>query len=723
MRGLALCMLVACRFGFDPLTTVTPEQGRRAIVLGGNHGCAIRDAAIDCWGLNNRYQLGDPELGLRTTPRPVANLPAVPTALAAGDAHTCFISVDEEVYCWGANDEGQAGPRSEFVDSPAVVRVTGLPPEATDIAAGRAHTCSLHRDGTVWCWGAGGDGQAGPQHTDVQVPPQQVSGVVGAVRIAAGGNTTCAVTGDGVVACWGQNDVGQLGDGTMTSRPEPKPIAGLTASAIGLGDGHACALNLDGAYQCWGSGYFGELGDGVLQVRSVPNAPSPQRGLIGIDGGTQFTCAVDGQGVASCWGNASDGQVGNGSRLTTALAPLAVNAGGPVAAVSSGGRTACALRRDGEIACWGFGAHGQLGDGRSAVVTPVRIPLSQVRTIAAGEHNTCALHGPASSEVVSCWGDQTGVAGPTEGIVVSPTPIVPTWTGTVADLKVGGHHACVRTSANQVWCWGNNGSGSLGDGTTNTSSIPRRAGVDTFSALGLMHLSTCAIRNTDNVVMCWGSNYYGELGNGTPIDRWVPTPVDAGGFPLQAVELAAGNYHSCSRDGVGEVACWGSNTRLETGGNQGVDKIETATQVTLPAAATELRGGAASMCVKHSDASITCWGNNYAGLIDEAADLYSLPIHVARTELAFFGETLGCDSRGNCWGDGGSGQLGDGTWITRASPGPVSLPGIPTMIAVGYHHACALVSDAAFCWGNNPQGQVGNGSSSDAFEPVKLTFP
>lgn len=88
MRALWLWVLVGCRIGFDPIVTITPEPGRRAIALGGEHSCVIRDEALYCWGLNDKFQVGDPELGVRTTPRAIANLPAIPIALTAGGSHT-----------------------------------------------------------------------------------------------------------------------------------------------------------------------------------------------------------------------------------------------------------------------------------------------------------------------------------------------------------------------------------------------------------------------------------------------------------------------------------------------------------------------------------------------------------------------------------------------------------------------------------------------------------
>lgn len=727
MRALALCVLTACRIGFDPLAVISPEQARRAIAIGSNHGCALRGPDIYCWGANDEYQLGDPDRTMRTTPHKIANLPATPIALTAGDSHTCFISADEDVYCWGANENGQSGPRTEFVDSAVILRVNGLPSGALEIAAGSAHTCSLHRDGNVWCWGSGSYGQAGPQRADTQLLPLPVPGLAGTVRIAAGGDSSCALSSAGVVSCWGRNDYGQLGDGTTTSRGEAQSIAGLTATAIGLGDIHACALDGNGAYQCWGSDYSGELGDGTTGFQVQPNPPSPQHGLIGIDGGISYTCSVDDQGVASCWGQTYDGEIGDFfGRAEIALAPVTMHVGGPVAAVSTGDRTACALRRDGEVVCWGYGAQGQIGDGRSDVALPAQVPLTDVRSISAGEHGTCALHGPVATETVSCWGDnRSSVAGETGDLSLVPVPIMAPWSGSVVDLKYGGHHACVRTSGDEIWCWGNDGQGQLGDGTTNSSSIPRRAGTDTFSALAATHSSTCAIRSSDDVVMCWGSNYYGELGTGTPGDRWTPTPVaGAGGLPHQAFAAVAGSYHMCSLDGAGEVWCWGTNARRETGGSDGVSIVNTPTQVALATAATELRGGGGSMCGKDASGSVTCWGHNdNYGLLDPNAEVAALPTSVARTELGYFGETLGCDALGNCWGDGSRGQLGDGTWLPRAASAPVSLPGPPTMMTVGYNHACAIVGGNAYCWGDNPQGQVGNGTTSNAYVPVVLKFP
>lgn len=713
-----LVLVAGCRIHFDVTEPVTVDQARAALAVGDNHACALHGDGIYCWGLNDELQLGQLAVPFATTPLRIASLPATPVKLAAGGAHTCFVSDSEEVYCWGANQQGQSGPRPQFVDTAEVTRVNGLPPGAIDVTAGNSHSCSAHRDGSVWCWGASGHGQAG-QPSGTQLAPQQVAGVSDAVAVAGGGDASCALSVSGAVTCWGDNTYGQLGDGTLTSRAQPNPIGGLTATTVVLGAVHACALTDTGAFRCWGDNSSGALGNEQTAPELAP-LPAKGTGLVSIAGGRQYTCAVDAAGGLACWGTGYEGQLGDDLIHDSSLTAVQVDTGGAVAAVAAGARTACAVRRDGEIVCWGFGAHGQVGDGRSAAFTPVQVPLVNVTAIAAGEHNTCAIHGGG---MVSCWGDnRTNVAGATGGLAVSAAPvaIAAVWPGMVADIEVGGHHACVRTAGNEVWCWGDGSFGALGDGTLDITSKPRRAGVDTFRAIALQHQGVCAIRDNDGVAMCWGQNSSGELGDGTLVGADRPQPVVP---QLVAVQLIAGAHHACVRNTPGEVLCWGANLRLETGNQVGTNEVVTPTGPLLGGVVNELRGGGGSTCAKNAANTVLCWGNNIEGVLDSAAPQSTLPVIVTRTRLGFLGESLGCDVLGECWGDNRLGQLGDGTMVSRPESAPAKLPGTPGGITVGYHHACAIVGGRAYCWGDNQFGQIGNGTPSNAYAPVTLTFP
>src|SRR5207248_7076008 len=158
-----------------------------------------------------------------------------PVAIAAGDAHTCLVSVDGSVWCWGDNSSGQLGTGT-FV--PLATSPTGQVNlgNAVAIASGSKHSCALLADGTIRCWGDNSKGQVGDGSTTnrfaaVPVTIQTKSGVINlnhVTAIAAGKFHTCAVVadrtlGDTTVRCWGDNTNGQLGDNSTLQRNRPVP--------------------------------------------------------------------------------------------------------------------------------------------------------------------------------------------------------------------------------------------------------------------------------------------------------------------------------------------------------------------------------------------------------------------------------------------------------------------------------------------------------------------
>src|SRR5581483_1861422 len=184
------------------------------------HTCAVGgDGAVWCWGRGTSEQLGDG--GAVDQPLPVRaalsseqGTPLGATAVTAGQDHTCALTGDGEVWCWGRGDAGQLG--GAMVASGAPARVA-LPSAATAIAAGDAHSCALGADGVVRCWGANDQGQlgSGAAGTDVATPVQALTG---ADRVVTGARHTCARRSDGSLWCWGANGAGQLGDGVTLQR-------------------------------------------------------------------------------------------------------------------------------------------------------------------------------------------------------------------------------------------------------------------------------------------------------------------------------------------------------------------------------------------------------------------------------------------------------------------------------------------------------------------------
>jgi len=179
------------------------------------------------------------------------------------------------------------------------VRVVDLPP-AVAIAAGNDHSCALSVAGGVWCWGYNGDGQLGDGSLATRPRPVEVAGLGGGVAaIAAGWFHSCALIGGGA-RCWGRNDRGQLGDGTIDRRTTPVAVSRLSSGLTGIAAGamHSCALRDDGTLRCWGRNDYGQLGDGSDVDRLTPVGVRRLPGAVAqVAAGGLHSCALMASGA------------------------------------------------------------------------------------------------------------------------------------------------------------------------------------------------------------------------------------------------------------------------------------------------------------------------------------------------------------------------------------------------------------------------------------------
>ncbi|HEY1738735.1 MAG TPA: Calx-beta domain-containing protein, partial [Acidimicrobiia bacterium] len=374
-------------------------------------------------------------------------------------------------------------------------------------------------------------------------------------------------------------------------------------------------------------------------LATLAAAPPPAQARTGprdailassVVGGALHSCALTTTGGVECWGNNADGELGNGS-VTASTVPVNVTGlASGVVALAAGAWHTCALLRSGGVECWGDNELGQLGDGTTTNrTTPVSVYglASGVAAVSAGQLHTCVLR---SAGGVECWGyngdGELGNGTTTDEAV----PVAVSSLTAATQVSAGGYHTCALTSDGAAHCWGANDFGDLGDGTTTTRTVPMTVvglddGVATIAAGGLY---TCAVTDAGGA-QCWGYNRDGELGDGTGVDS--DQPVDVAGLTSGMANIAAGLAHTCAVTIAGAAECWGDGEDGDLG--DGADAMSLA-----PVAVNGLSTGVASMGV---------------GEYQSCAVLTSGSL--------------------SCWGSNTSGQVGDGTTVNRLTPVPVNL--------------------------------------------------
>ena len=351
-----------------------------------------------------------------------------------------------------------------------------------------------------------------------------------ASQISASKAFTCAIMGNGSMMCWGQNDNGRLGDGTTSDSNNPVSVLlpmGMTAINLATGDTHTCAILNDSSLSCWGKNNRGQLGDGTKMPHSVPASVSLPNGrtAISIAAGSKHTCAVLDDGSVSCWGDNGGGQLGIGSANnrdipTSVSLPLSRTA----VSISTGEQHSCSILDNGSVACWGNNGNGQLGDDntndQNSPVFLIKPNSQNVTSISLGKDHSCGLWENGS---IYCWGDNSeGQLG--DGTFVGKTlpTLVRLPTGRIAtSINSGSMHTCATLDDGSMLCWGDNGNGQLGDGSTSSSSTPTSVAIPNgryASKIGAGQDYSCAIVN-DGTTLCWGKNDGGQLGDGSNSNR------------------------------------------------------------------------------------------------------------------------------------------------------------------------------------------------------------
>lgn len=405
--------------------------------------------------------------------------------------------------------DGGSDTNSPSVDAPFDSPPTCGAHCAVAVSLGEAHGCALLGNGTVSCWGDDTFAQLGnnvfsadagqPDPTTPKSPPSVVNGLSGVTAIATGAGHTCVLAAGGTVYCWGFDDLGECGDGRAlfsANSPHqfvgvPTQVPGITgASSIRAHGESTCVGFADGSMQCWGANLHGGLGsaspagDQACQAQNIeqgPCTPSPQPCQQGstfsaFDVGYLHSCAIGADGgPLQCWGDDEVGELGVNLDGGSTLSPVEPPLPKAPALLATGISHTCSVVADGTLYCWGVGAEGQLGAGNdtsnSSPTLALTPPAVTVTSLSAGYYNTVI---GLSDGTVACSGIdnayQCGVvatdncpnanfAGPCN-LSFRVVPNV----GDVKSVASGFLATCVLNTSGQVYCWGDDAYGELGDG-------------------------------------------------------------------------------------------------------------------------------------------------------------------------------------------------------------------------------------------------------------------
>ncbi len=381
--------------------------------------------------------------------------------------------------------------------------------------------------------------------------------------------------------------------------------------------------------------------------------------------------------------------------------------GGPRAeTITAGWGHTCALDTSGNAWCWGHDSAGQVGDGNDDQGDPNCFPEHcrfspeavsgnhTFTTISAGHYHTCGLD---ISGKAWCWGQNGhGEVGdgssPAQAEWRRFTPTAVVGGHVFATISAGGEHTCAIDTAQRAWCWGYDTSGQLGSGGLWGSRVfapVAVAGNHRFTAIRAAGPNTCALDDAAHA-WCWGDAREGQLGDGMPPETHYDPDCYGDGHlcAWKPVRVSGSASYSlvaaaCALDTSGKAWCWGLDTNGRVGGG-------------------------------------TPWDINFEPVVVAGARNYT-------TIASTWANTCALDTSGKawCWGNDSDGQVGDGDDQQADEHAPVAVAGGHTFTQLTVHnrHSCGLDANGkAWCWGEDGYGRLGDGDTNQAskYAPVAV---
>lgn len=446
----------------------------------------------------------------------------------------------------------------------------------------------------------------------------------------------------------------------------------------------------------------------------IDNGSSCESQIISLSSGSsQYTFAtLNSEGKMYGWGSNGWGNLGinNTSNQPTPLQPVnsGVLSGKTIKQMHIGLHNTCVIASDNLPYCWGSNLQGSLGNGNSTQSNvPVAVTTSGVLSgktgikILAVVQATCML---ASDNQVYCWGRNAEGNLGNSSTTASNVPVAVTTSGalsgkTVVDIYMSGtgstSSACAKTSDNRYYCWGDNTNGQLcrTGSTTSPAEINMSGGLSgkTITKMIMTSQKTYVIASDGTAYGC-GANNLGQLGINSTSTATLPTQVSTINLGGRTIkDISPGSTYGCLITNDDLVYCWGANTSGQTG-------LGVSSGNTLAPTAVTSSGVLSGKTIKKLAVSSN---GNTTVVIANDDKIYS-------------------------WGNGFYGTLGDNS--STDSNVPVAIASANALnsltsvnLAVGLSSVCALTStNKVYCWG---QGQYNGTSGGTIYSPALVSFP
>jgi alpha-tubulin suppressor-like RCC1 family protein len=594
-----------------PVTTFAGGTNWKQVSAGTTHTTAIKtDGTLWVWGLGTSGQLGTNDLTQRSTPVTTFAGGTNWKQVSAGGAFTAAIKTDGTLWTWGLGSFGRLGTNDLSNRATPVTTFAGGT-NWKQVSAGTTHTTAIKTDGTLWVWGSGTSGRLGTNDiTDRSTPVTTFAGGTNWKQVSAGNNFTTAIKTDGTLWTWGLGTSGQLGTNDITDRSTPITTfaGGTNWKQVSTGNTHTIALRDDGVNKelfTWGLGSSGQLGN--ANNFTAGHASIPVTTFAGgtdwkqVSAGNAFTAAIKTDGTLWTWGVGTSGRLGTFDLISRST-PVTTFAGGTnwkQVSAGAGGSHTTAIKTDGTLWTWGFGASGRLGTfdliSRSTPVTTFA-GGSNWKQVNAGTSHTAAIK---TDGTLWTWGLGTSGQLGTNDITSRTTPVTTFAGGTNwVQASCAANMTIALKNTGELFTFGTNHLGIIvekGPFTPNTTF----AGGTNWKQVSAGNAFTAAIK-TDGTLWTWGVGTSGRLGTFDLISRSTPITTFAGGTDWK--QVSAGDSFTAAIKTDGTLWTWGLGTNGQLGTN---DLTTRSTPITTFAGGTNWKqvssGGSHTAAIKYDD--------------------------------------------------------------------------------------------------------------------------